>query len=81
MSVASEDVHVALGVDNRDVAIAGRWLGTSNQAKFVFVVLRSIMVVPAKLLPLLHTLMVLVEAVVSVLNNERVHHCNRRGSA
>ena len=81
MSVASEDVHVALGVDNRDVAIAGRWLSASNQAKFVFVVLRSIMVVPAKLLPLLHTLVVLVEAVVSVLNNERVHHCNRRGSA
>ena len=54
MSVATEDVHVALGVDDRDVAIAGRWLGASNQSKFVFVVVRSIMVVPAKLLPLLH---------------------------
>ena len=76
MSVASKDVHVALGVDNRDVAIAGRWLGTSNQAKFVFVVLRSTMVERAKLSPLLHRLVVLVEAMVGVLNNERVHHCD-----
>ena len=80
MSVTTEDVHVALGVNDADVAIAGRWFGASNQAKFIFVVLRSIMVVP-KLLPLLHLMVILVEALVSVLNNERVHHCNRRGSA
>ena len=81
MSVTSEDVHVALRVDDRDVAIAGRGLSASNQAKFVLVVVCRIMVEPAKLLPLLHLLMVLVEALVGVLNNERVHHCNRRRSA
>ena len=81
VSVTSEDVHVALGVDDRDVAIAGRGLSASNQAKFVLVVVCRIMVEPAKLLPLLHLLMVLVEALVGVLNNERVHHCNRRRSA
>ena len=53
MSVTSKDVHVALGVNDRDVAITGRWLSASNQAKFVFVILRSIMVDPAKF-PLLH---------------------------
>ena len=80
MSVTSKDIHVALGVNDRYVAITGRWLSASNQAKFVFVILRSIMVDPAKF-PLLHRLVVLVEAMVSVLNNERVHHCNRRRSA
>ena len=81
MSVTTEDVHIALRVDYRDVAIAGRWLGASNQAKFVFVVVCSRMVEPTTLLPSLHLLVVLVEAMVCVFNNERVHHCNRRGSA
>ena len=76
MSVTTEDVHIALRVDYRDVAIASRWFGASNQAKFVFVVLRSTMVERAKLSSLLHRLVVLVEAMVGVLNNERVHHCD-----
>ena len=75
MSVTTEDVHVALGVNDADVAIAGRWFGASNQAKFIFVVLRSIMVVP-KLLPLLHLMVILVKALVSVLDDEGIHHCN-----
>ena len=75
VSITAEDVHVAFRVDNADVTIACRWLGSTDEAKFVFVVVRRVVIVRhAELLPLLHGLVVGVEAVVRVLNDERVHH-------
>ena len=75
VSITAEDVHVAFRVDNADVTIACRWLGSTDEAKFVFVVsCRVVIVRHAELLPLLHRLVVGVEAMVRVLDNERVHH-------
>lgn len=77
MPVTAEDVHVALGVDNRDVAVTGSGLGSSDQAEFVVVDLRHVLVRAAKHLSLLHLLVVLVERLVRVLDDECVHHRHR----
>lgn len=59
MSVSAEDVHVALRVDDRDVAVTGRWLNAADQSKFVLVVGGCGLVVgDAELLSLLHLLVV-----------------------
>lgn len=64
------------------MTITSSRLSASDEAEFVFVVVCSVVVVrAAKLLSLLHLLVVLVERVVSILDDERVHHCNGRGSA
>ena len=78
MSVSTEDIHVALGIDETDVTITCCRLGPSDKAKFVFV--SSSCIVAAKLLSsLLHLLVVLVKALVGVLDEECVHHCNGCG--
>ncbi len=75
VSITTEDVHVSFRVDNADVSITCCWLGSTNEAKFVFVVCSSVVVVGhSKLLSLFHGLVVRVEAVVSVLDDKRVHH-------
>lgn len=74
MSVTTKHVHVALRVDDGNVTVAGRGLCTSDQTEFVFVVLSSIVVVAAKLLSLFHLLVIQVEALVGILDDERVHH-------
>lgn len=60
------------------MAVTSRRFSASDQAKFVFVLLCCIVVVSSELLSLLHLLVVEVEAVVRVLDNERVHHGNAR---
>lgn len=77
VSVAAKDVHVAFGVDEADVTVAGRRSSASDQAKFVFVLVRGVVVVRSKLLSLLHLLVVQVEAVICILNDERAHHRHR----
>ena len=73
MPITSEDVHVAFGVDDRNMAITSSGLGTSDQAKFVFVA-GSVVIETAKLLSLFHLLVILIKAMVSVLDDEGVHH-------
>ena len=80
MSVSTEDIHVALGIDETDVSVTCCRLGPSDEAEFVFV--SSSCIITAKLLSsLLHLLVVLVEALVGVLDEECVHHCNGCGRA
>lgn len=73
MPITSEDVHVAFGVDDRNMAITSSGLGTSDQAKFVFVA-GSVVIETTKLLSLFHLLVILIKALVSVLDDECVHH-------
>ena len=65
------------------MAVTSRRFGASDEAKFVFVLLCCIVVVSSELLSLLHLLVIEVEAVVRVLDDERVHHGNacRRAKA
>jgi len=78
MSITAENVHVALRINDRNMAVTGRGLCASDQTEFVFVVMCSIMVVGAtELLSFLHLLMIQVEALVGILNDERVHHGHR----
>jgi len=73
MPVATEDVHVALRVNDADVTVSGGRLSTPDKAKFVLV--RSCVgVVALELSPLLHLLVVLVEALIGVLDDEGIHH-------
>jgi len=58
VSIAAEDIHVALGVDHRDVAIARCRLSTADQTEFVFVRLSRVVVISSELLSLLHLLVV-----------------------
>ena len=82
MPVAAENVHETLRVDHTDMAVASRRLGTADQTEFVFVIVSSALIVRSKvLLSLLHLLVVQVEAVVGILNNERVHHGDGSGRA
>mmetsp|Transcript_5309 Transcript_5309/g.7102 ORF Transcript_5309/g.7102 Transcript_5309/m.7102 type:complete len:253 (+) Transcript_5309:53-811(+) len=81
VSVAAEDVHESLGVDHGNVAVTGRRFGASDQAKFVFVLLRRVVVIGTKLLALLHLLVVQIEAVVRILNDKGVHHRDARRRA
>ena len=74
MSITAEDVHVALGVDDADVAVTSGGLSAADETKFVFVGGGVGVVPPAELPPLLHLLVVLVERLVGVLDQERVHH-------
>ena len=74
MSITAEHVHVSFRVDDGNMTVAGRGLCTTDQTEFVFVVLSSIVVVAAKLLSLFHLLVVQVEALVGILDDERVHH-------
>lgn len=74
VTITAEDVHVALGVDDADVAVTSGGLSAADETKFVFVA-RGVGVVPSAELPsLLHLLVVLVERLVGVLDQERVHH-------
>ena len=74
VTITAEDVHVALGVDDADVAVTSGGLSAADETKFVFVD-RGVGVVPSAELPsLLHLLVVLVERLVGVLDQERVHH-------
>lgn len=78
VSITAENVHVALRINDRNMAVTGRGLCASDQTEFVFVVMCSIMVVGAtELLSFLHLLMIQVEALVGILNDERVHHGHR----
>lgn len=77
MPVSAKDVHVALGVDDRNVTVAGGGFGASDKAEFVVVEMRHVLVRAAKHLSLLHLLVVLVERLVRVLDDECVHHRHR----
>ena len=81
MPVTAKDVHVALRVDDGNVTIAGRRFRSADQTEFVLVVCSRVVIEVAELLSLLHLLVVLVEAVIRVLDDERVHHGHGRGCA
>lgn len=73
MPVTTEDVHVALRVNDANVAISGGWFSAPDKSKFVLV--RSCVgVVALELSSLLHLLVVLVEALIGILDDEGVHH-------
>jgi len=81
MPITAEDIHIPLGVNDCDVAIACGGLGSSDEAEFFFVVVRWIVVHTSELLSLLHLLVVLVKRMVRVFYNECVHHSNGSGRA
>lgn len=68
MSVSAEDEHVRVRVDFASVAVSGLGLHVVDEPKFIFLVVRLVVVLPV--FPLTHLLVVGVEAHVAVLDDE-----------